>query len=214
MTSSSGRSFLSLIGAPKSLSYRLLSALVLPRPIALVTTSSPSTGVLNTAPFSFFNLIGADPPMCILGIDNKADGSAKDTLFNLNAEGSLRELTVSLVDRDTIDRAVLCATNLPRNVSEMDTFGLTAVPSHLVTVPSISECKVTLECKDARSMIFGRNNVVVAEIVAVTAAEGVITAKGKVDYSKFMPVGRFKSPGGYCDLVPFEIKWPNSDKQE
>jgi flavin reductase (DIM6/NTAB) family NADH-FMN oxidoreductase RutF len=166
--------------------------------------------VLNTAPFSFFNLIGADPPMCILGIDNKADGTAKDTLHNVTAVGATGELTISLVDRPTIERAVLCATDLPRDVSEMGRFGLSPAKSMVVGVPSVAECKVALECREAKAMVFGNNNVVLARIVAVSAAEGVVSEKGRVDYSKFMPVGRFKSPGGYCDLQPFEIKWPNS----
>src|SRR6516164_8491255 len=124
--------------------YPILASLVTPRPIALVTTLSPD-GKVNAAPFSFFNLIGAKPPICAFAPGDRDDGTPKDTARNIRAT---HEFVVNLVDESIADKMNLCAASLPYGESELDHAGLTATPSSLVKPPRIAEAPANLECTE------------------------------------------------------------------
>ena len=102
--------------------YKLLSSTVIPRPIALVS-SRGLDGVDNAAPYSFFNVFSEDPPIVILGLQNKDDGSPKDTTRNI-LETS--EFVVNLIDRKMAEAMNNCAVDFPPEVSEFDITGLNA----------------------------------------------------------------------------------------
>src|SRR5438128_5501090 len=108
--------------------YGLLASLVVPRPIALVTTLGED-GVVNAAPFSFFNLLGAEPP--ILGIcpGDRSDGTPKDTARNIRAS---HQFVVNLVDESIAEAMNKCAASLPPGTSELEHAGLTTAPSTVV----------------------------------------------------------------------------------
>ena len=89
--------------------YKLLCALVVPRPIALVTTLGPG-GVVNAAPFSFFNVFAEAPPLIVLGLQSRSDGSLKDTSAHIRDIGSF---TVNLVDEGLAERMNVCAVDFP-----------------------------------------------------------------------------------------------------
>src|ERR1700677_5398284 len=109
----------------------LLASLVTPRPIALVTTLS-ADGRVNAAPFSFFNLMGANPPICAFAPGDRDDGTPKDTALNVRAT---HEFVVNLVDEGIAEAMNQCAASLPYGENELVHAGLTTAPSSLVKPP-------------------------------------------------------------------------------
>ena len=139
--------------------YKLLVGLVIPRPIALITSLGPE-GIVNAAPFSFFNVLGDEPPICIVSIEHRDDGTLKDTARNIEASG---EFVVNLVDEAIAEQMHVCSLEYPRETSEMDVAGFHAAPSHRVKPPRIAEAPVSLECTthtridmDTRLLVIGR----------------------------------------------------------
>src|SRR5512137_607410 len=94
--------------------YKLLIGLVYPRPIALVSTVN-ANGVLNAAPFSFFNVVADDPPLVTLGFSRRSDGTMKDTVKNIRRMG---EFVVNLVDEGIANGMVAAGEALPETESE------------------------------------------------------------------------------------------------
>src|ERR1041385_4329064 len=111
--------------------YLLLASLVTPRPIAFITTISPE-GKVNAAPFSFFNLLGADPPILAVAPGDRDDGTPKDTARNIR---STHEFVVNLVDEPIAEAMNQCAASLPYGENELDRAGLHALKSSLVRPP-------------------------------------------------------------------------------
>ncbi len=181
-------------GRSDGLAYKLLAGLVVPRPIALVTTVD-AAGVVNAAPFSFFNLMGAEPPIAAFAPADRDDGTPKDTAANLLALG---ECVVHLCDEAVADRMVECARALPPGVSEVPRAGFTVAPSERVRPPRLVECPVALECRVLDVRRYGENRLVVVEILLAHLREGVADpATWKVDYARYAPIGRLNSPDGY-----------------
>ena len=104
-----------LAAHPGAQAYRLLAGLVVPRPIALVTTID-AAGVVNAAPFSFFNVMGTEPALAVLAPADRDDGTPKDTAANLHANG---ECVIHICDEAVAARMVECARPLPPGVSEV-----------------------------------------------------------------------------------------------
>jgi flavin reductase (DIM6/NTAB) family NADH-FMN oxidoreductase RutF len=98
-----------------ALRYKLLVGVVVPRPIAFVTTLG-ADGQVNAAPFSFFNVFSEEPPLVVLGLQSKPDNSPKDTTANIRRSG---EFVVNLVDEDLAEAMNLCAVDFPPEVSEL-----------------------------------------------------------------------------------------------
>lgn len=117
------------------LRYKLLVSLVVPRPIAFITTRD-ATGLVNAAPFSFFNVFSDDPPLVIIGIGRRADGSPKDTARNIEATG---EFVVNLVDEATAEAMNVTAIDFPPDESEIGPASLTLADSVEVAPPRVAE---------------------------------------------------------------------------
>src|SRR5471032_2808288 len=100
--------------------YHILSSLVVPRPIAWITTLNED-GSVNAAPFSYFQLMGENPPLCVLGIGCRNDGSPKDTVSNIRRA---REFVINLVTEENAELMNLCATDFPVGMSEVATLKL------------------------------------------------------------------------------------------
>ncbi|WP_424767649.1 flavin reductase family protein [Paenibacillus sp. sgz302251] len=122
--------------------YKLLIGSIVPRPIAFVSTLS-SEGVLNAAPFSFFNIVTANPPMVAVSVQRKQGGALKDTSRNAIATG---EFVVHIADEAYIEAINVTAASLPPDESEVALAGLTAAPSEKVSVPGIAEARIRMEC--------------------------------------------------------------------
>jgi flavin reductase (DIM6/NTAB) family NADH-FMN oxidoreductase RutF len=168
--------------------YKLLIGLVIPRPIAWVSTWSEN-GVANCAPFSFFNVISEDPPLCIISFNWRSDREIKHTLKNIRRTG---EFVVNLADEGTANAMHLSGTELPEAESEFAKFGLTPVPAKLVKHPRIAEAAASLECRVERRINFGpEREMVVGEILLIHARDGIIDPVTKrISEDLYRPVGR------------------------
>jgi len=145
--------------------------------------------VANCAPFSFFNVISEDPPLCILSFNWRSDGEVKHTLKNIRRTG---EFVVNLADEATANAMHLTGTELPEAESEFAKFGLTPVPAKLVKHPRIGEAAASLECRVERRINFGpEREMVVGEILLVHARDGIIDPITKrISEDLYRPVGR------------------------
>ena len=121
--------------------YKLLTATIGPRPIAFVTSSNEE-GVINGAPFSFFNIVSSNPPRISLAVQRK-QGKQKDTARNIVAK---KQFVVHLVNEENVEKVNETAASLPPHESEIELAQLTLVPSDLISVPGVKEAKVRLEC--------------------------------------------------------------------
>ncbi len=178
--------------------YHFLTSAVAPRPIAWVTTKDPATGVVNAAPFSWFQAVCADPPMVSLAIIDRAPGVPKDTVRNIR---SSREFVVNISTRALLDPLVQSSANYPPDVSEVEVLGLRTVPSRKVAPPRLADSPVHLECRLDRIIEVGRAervNLVLGEVVHIAADDAVLDARGDVDPTKVTFTARM---GGqeYCD---------------
>ena len=135
-------------GAPPINIYKLLVGVVVPRPIAWVSTISPD-GVPNLAPFSFFTGISANPPVICFAPMVRTSGveRKKDTLRNIEEMG---EFVVNVVSEDIAEKMNACAPEFPSSVDEFEVAGLTAIASDLVRPPRVGESKISMECRLVR----------------------------------------------------------------
>ncbi len=172
---------------PEAQRYKLLTGVVVPRPIALVTTVGPG-GVVNAAPFSFFNVVSAEPSLVILGLDRRSDGSSKDTPHNAIAHGTF---VVNLVDEALAPQMNICATDFPAQMSEIDAAGLSLLPGVAVPVPRIAQAPVALECRHYVSLEVGLNHrLAIGEVLYLHARPGLIDKEFRVDINAYKPVAR------------------------
>ncbi|WP_457677898.1 flavin reductase family protein [Thermovibrio sp.] len=158
---------------------RLIFNLVVPRPIAWISTVSKE-GVVNLAPFSFFNAITTKPPLLMVSIGKRKDGSLKDTSRNLRETG---EFVVNLVSRELLEKMHLTGKDFPPEVSEADELGIELESSLAVKPPRVKASPASLECvvKEILSLGSTPMDVVIGEVVAVKwEGELLETSKGIV----------------------------------
>ena len=180
--------------------YALLAGLVTPRPIAWVTTAD-AAGRVNAAPFSFFNLLGVEPPVVALGIGDRDDGTPKDTALNIAATG---EFVVNLVDEPLAAAMNRTAAPHPHGVNELELAGVHASPSRRVRPPRVTESPASLECRLLQELRIGDNRILLGEVLAVHTREGLADpATLRVRPGAHAPVGRLHSPDGYCRTTDF-----------
>ncbi|MBK1883197.1 flavin reductase family protein [Luteolibacter pohnpeiensis] len=186
---------LDLTSTHREAAYAILAGLVTPRPIALVSTIDIH-GRVNAAPFSFFNVLGANPPIVGICPGDREPGVPKDTAANISAT---LEFVVNLVDEDLGERMNLCAASLPPGVSELEHAGLTAVASSVVKPPRIGEAPASLECVSRGTIEIGHNRLIIGEVLRVHVREGIFnTETWRIDPADYHPLGRMQSPNWYC----------------
>ncbi len=175
---------------------RVLTGVVVPRPIALVSSVS-AEGVVNLAPFSFFNAIAYAPATIVLGISRSAGWKDKDTLANIEATG---EFVVNVVVDDIAEAMNSTAAEFPADVDEFDVSGLTAAPSELVSAPRVAESPVNMECRLNQVVDIGdRTNhaLVIGEIVLMHVRDDIIDGH-RINHARLKPVGRLAG-NMYCN---------------
>jgi len=176
-----------LNGLPDDRVYKILSSLVVPRPIALVSSQN-AEGIVNAAPYSFFNVVSEAPPLLVIGLAHNADGTVKDTTRNIRDSG---EFVVNLVDEDIAAAMNICATDFPPDMSELDAAGLTTASSTVVRPPRIAEAPVALECVRQTALTFGeKREIVIGRILHVHVRDGLMTEGFNVQLDAYRPVGR------------------------
>lgn len=175
--------------------YPILASLIVPRPIALVTTISPE-GKVNAAPFSFFNILGADPPILAVAPGDRDDATPKDTARNIRLT---HEFVVNLVDEALAEGMNKCAASLPYGEDELQHAGLHGVPSSVVKPPRISESPVSLECKEWGTLHIGDNRVVIGLVKRVHVRDELFDSERKrIRSERLALIGRMASPHWYC----------------
>jgi flavin reductase (DIM6/NTAB) family NADH-FMN oxidoreductase RutF len=175
--------------------YKLLVSTVLPRPIGFTTTVDRD-GVVNAAPFSFFNALAEDPPLLVLGLQAAA-GAAKDTARNITETG---EFVVNTVSESIAQAMNICAIDFPPEIDELAEAGLTAAPSLKVKPPRVAESPASFECRLWKSIQVGPAGLIVlGEVVAMHIADEFIdTEKLHVDAVRMQLVGRMHGRGTYA----------------
>lgn len=207
-TTNLGRDALKSLG----LSFNPFKAVVAPRPIGWVTTLDRN-GVVNLAPYSFFNAVSSDPPMVFFGANgaHEADGGEKDSLRNVRETG---EFVCNLVTWELRHQMNDTATPAPHGIDEMKEIGIAQLPSRLVKPPRVAASPAHLECKlhqlvelppDPRN---GKRNVMVIGHVVGIHIDDAFIVNGRFDTARAQPVARL----GYLDYAvvtdAFEIKRP------
>lgn len=177
--------------------YKLLAGSVIPRPIALVTTLSEHGP--NAAPFSFFSVLGVEPPMLMFSVGMRADAD-KDTVSNLR---KLPEMVVHLVDEANAVGMNLCSGHYPPSVNELELAGFQSVPSDLVRPPRIVSCPVHFECALEQITPFGKvpYNLVIARVLRMHFRAEVVNKAFHVDMRALNPIGRVAGPGMYTRVT-------------
>lgn len=184
---------------------------VAPRPIAFASTIDDN-GVMNLAPYSFFNAFSSNPPTLVFSSNIRVrDGSTKDTLANIKANG---EVVINVVSYGIVRQMALASVEFASDISEFDKAGFTPIASDLVKPYRVAESPVQMECKVTDIVALGTEggagNLFICEIVKMHVDESVLGDDGKIDAQKIDLVARM---GGnlYCrasgDAV-FELKQP------
>ncbi len=185
---------LDLEGKHADRAYAVLASLVTPRPIAWVTTLGPD-GVVNAAPFSFFNALGANPPIIGFCPGDREDGTPKDTARNIRPT---HEFVVNLVDEACAEAMNRTAASLPYGVSELKQAGLTTAPSSVVKPPRIAEAPASLECAEWGTLQIGGNRLIIGLVKRVQVRDELFDAKTlRIRTENFHVIGRMGTVSGH-----------------
>lgn len=169
---------------------KFLIGSVIPRPIALVSTMSDS-GIVNIAPFSYFNIVTYDPPMLSIAVQ-RVDGKSKDTARNIYEN---KEAVVQVVDTDNLEAANATSAPLGPYESELDISSFTTVDSKAVQVPGLNETKVRFETELYDSMvIYNEENIATTDVLLLKVKhyhiDETIYHNGYIDPLKLNAVSR------------------------
>jgi flavin reductase (DIM6/NTAB) family NADH-FMN oxidoreductase RutF len=185
--------------------YRLLTNFVGPRPIALVSTVD-AEGRANAAPMSFFNVFSHEPPILILGIQPRVDGSPKDTVANLRRSG---EFIVHMVDMAIAEAMLVTGNDVPPGVDEIALAGLSAVPARQVAAPRIAESPCAMECRVEQIIDYPRRAIVLGRVVQMFVRDTCIDAKGRyVNPETYQPIARLHADNYVASDCQFVLSDP------
>jgi flavin reductase (DIM6/NTAB) family NADH-FMN oxidoreductase RutF len=189
--------------------YKLLSATVIPRPVAWVTTKSRE-GVVNAAPYSFFNVFSEDPALIVLGLQHR-DEIPKDTTRNIHQTG---EFVVNIATPAASAEMVDTAAAYAADRSETEALGLETLPSLKVAPPRLALAALALECRRHVSLAFGpQRELMIGEVVAMAARPGLIDPETlRVEWNGDYPLARlFADKYARCEEIePRSIPEPRS----
>lgn len=171
-------------------SYRLLTGVVVPRPIAWVTTRSEE-GTVNLAPFSAFTFVSPKPPLLAISVGHKA-GVYKDTARNILRREAF---VVHIAHRGLVEPLHLSSVEHPPEVSEVEHLGLATTECVRVDVPRLTDAPIAMECKLRHCIEFGetRSRLLVGEVVMFHFREGLLQ-NGKIDSAQLDPLCRLAGP--------------------
>jgi flavin reductase (DIM6/NTAB) family NADH-FMN oxidoreductase RutF len=186
---------LDLEGPDASRAYALLVSLVTPRPIAWITSVS-AEGIVNAAPFSFFNVFGSSPPIVGVSPGDRPSGEPKDTARNIR---ETHEFVVNLVDESVAEAMNLTSASLPYGSSELEGSGLTTAPSSIVKPPRIVEAPASLECTEWGTLHIGENRLIIGIVKRIHVRDELYDpTHRRIRSELFHAVGRMASPSWYC----------------
>ena len=175
---------------------RVLTGVVVPRPIAFVSTMSKG-GLINLAPYSFFNAVAYDPPTIVFSSSRQAGDKRKDTLAHIEETG---EFVVNIVVDDIAEAMNRTAAEYPSEVSEFEIAGLTPAPSQKVRPPRVAESPVNMECRLLQVVPLGQGDhqhgLVIGQIVLMHVRDDIIDGH-RINHQRLKPTGRLAG-SMYC----------------
>jgi flavin reductase (DIM6/NTAB) family NADH-FMN oxidoreductase RutF len=168
--------------------YKVLTSFVLPRPIAWVASVGPS-GVVNAAPFSFFNVFCEDPPLCMFAVNRRPDGREKDTLVNIQHSG---EFVVHLTDEPLARAMHESSGDFPPEIGEPDHLGLKLAPSTKIAVPRLVDAPWAMECRTWKTIdVNGDRQLIMGEDINFHIRDELWDHDAmRVHMERYHPVGR------------------------
>ena len=168
--------------------YKVLTSFVLPRPIAWVTSLGPS-GVVNAAPFSFFNVFCEDPPLCMFAANLRPDGRVKDTVINIRRTG---EFVVNMTDEPLAQAMHESSGDFPPEIGEPDYLGLKLGASVKVAVPRLADAPWAMECRTWKTIdVNGDRVLIMGEGINFYIRDELWdTTTMRVHMERYHPVGR------------------------
>ncbi|RFA18737.1 flavin reductase family protein [Subtercola boreus] len=168
--------------------YKLMASLIVPRPIAFVTTVDAG-GVTNAAPFSMFCMLGEEPPLLLISLNKVTGGGQKDTAQNIDLNG---EFVVHMVDEELAHAADRSSESLPYGTSELEHLGLSTTESKLVSPPTIVAAPVAFECVLHEKLETTSREIFIGRIVSLHTRDDLIdTNTWRVRLANYFPVARF-----------------------
>jgi flavin reductase (DIM6/NTAB) family NADH-FMN oxidoreductase RutF len=170
--------------------YRLMTGIVVPRPIAWVSSLS-SKGILNLAPFSAFTFVSQKPPMLAISVGRKGD-NYKDTAHNIL---DTEEYVIHIANTPLMNAVHESSAEHPPEVSEVELLGLETLPCERVRVPRLAAAPVAMECVFRQCLEFGdaRSRLIVGEVLMFHIRDGLMT-NGKVETETLDPIARIGGP--------------------
>ncbi len=194
--------------------YKILNSTVTPRPIAWITSLSEE-GVVNAAPYSFFNVAGVEPPMLMICMLKEPRTRAlKNTASNIVATG---EFVVNLVREEDGEIMNLSSVDAPADVSEIDYAGIATAPSAVVAPPRIATSPVSFECRKVMACDIGTSQtIVIGEILMAHIADEFIANADKIylDTPAMHLIGRTHGSGWYArGTDQFQMERPSYDPE-
>lgn len=206
-----------LTALPPSECYKLLTACVVPRPIAWVCTQG-ADGRVNLAPFSFFNVLGSNPPVVAFAPGQRPDGTPKDTALNIPPGA---DFTINLVSHELAELMNATATEFPPEYSEPHTLGIALEPGIKVKTPRVAGSPAALECREVQTLHIGANRIVLGEVLGLSLRTDAVQneARRYVNTAQLDLIGRMAGRGGYTTTrdafeirrIPFE-EWLERQK--
>ena len=191
---------------PFSETHKLMIGSIVPRPIALVSTTS-NNGINNLAPFSYFNGVCSKPPTIMFAPARRSwDGKEKDTLINIR---NTKEFSINIVSEDIGEKMVKCSTDYEKEVDEYSTSGLSPLPSKKIKPPIVSESKISLECILNQIVQIGEEDAgsgfIVIGTIVLFHIDDEVYDNGRIVLDKLQPLGRVAGNGYVRSTNAFDI---------
>ena len=191
---------------PFSETHKLMIGSIVPRPIALVSTTS-NNGINNLAPFSYFNGVCSRPPTIMFAPARRGwDGKEKDTLINIR---DTKEFSINIVSEDIGEKMVKCSTDYDREIDEYSESGLSPLPSKRIKPPIVSESKISLECILNQIVQIGKDDAgsgfIVIGTIILFHIDDEVYDNGRIILDKLQPLGRVAGNGYVRSTNAFDI---------
>ena len=186
--------------------YKLLTGAIIPRPIGWISSISED-GMPNLAPFSFFNVVGDDPPHVLFSTSH-ANNHKKDTLNNVL---TTKQFVVNMVTEEIVEQMNITGQNVPHDVNEFELADLTPIDSVKIKPPRVLESPVSFECElvhhyTLENHKFGGGTIIIGKIVMFHFNDEVLLENHKINLENYKPVSRLAG-AGYAKLGEiFDIK--------
>jgi len=191
---------------PFSETHKLMIGSIVPRPIALVSTTS-NNGINNLAPFSYFNGVCSKPPTIMFAPARRGwDGKEKDTLINIR---NTKEFSINIVSEDIGEKMVKCSTDYEKEVDEYSKSGLSPLSSKKIKPPIVSESKISLECILNQIVQIGKEDAgsgfIVIGTIVLFHIDDEVYDNGRIILDKLQPLGRVAGNGYVRSNNTFDI---------